>query len=58
MYVWSDVVIVKSLFSDEGECLFSDEGGCFFSDESWCRYGVMWSLSSVYLAMRVGVGME
>ena len=40
------------------KCLFSDEGGC--------RYGLMWLLSSVCLAMmvsvclamRVGVGME
>ena len=44
------MVIVKSSFSDDGECLFSDEGGC--------RYGVMWLLSSVCLAMRLGVGIE
>ena len=41
------MVIVLCLFSDEGEYLFSDEG--------WCRYGVMWSLSRVCLAMRVSV---
>ena len=31
---------------------------CLFSDASGGRYGVVWSLSSVCLVMRVGVGME